>query len=87
MSAAIEPVTTWEDIRQGDCVKVRVGNERLWFEVLGHSVTEGQCNSVICRLSSVPAEDGIVFDGRVTIDRDWIIEAARKAKPKLRLVS
>lgn len=85
MSEPIQ-ITEWDDVAQGDFVKVRVGNERVWFQVLARSETEGQCNSLICRLDTSPAEAGIVFDGRVTIDRDWVTEAVRKAPPHLKLV-
>ena len=73
----------FEELRQGDYVKARVGNERLWFQVLSHVGVPS--NAVICRLASAP-ETGIVFDGRCTIDRDWIIETSR-ARSALKLVT
>jgi hypothetical protein len=76
----------FEDLRQGDFVKVRVGNERLWFEVLHSAESQGMRNAVVCRLASAPAE-GVVFDGRVTIDRDWITDTARQHKPTLKVVA
>ncbi len=74
-----------EELAQGDFVKVRVGNERIWFEVLTMLASDGVCNAVICRLANIPQE--CVFDGRVTIDREWIIDTNRKSKPNLRVVS
>jgi hypothetical protein len=79
---------SFEDLRQGDLVKVRVNNERLWFEVLAHVAGEGRSNAVLARLSSKPVE-GVVFDGRVTLDRAWIIETHRREsdRPKLSVVA
>lgn len=72
------------DLRQGDFVKARIGNERIWFSVLAH-VGGQPSNAVICTLSNDPQE--CVFDGRTTLDRDWIIETMRDEKPTLKLVA
>ena len=72
----------FEDLRQGDFVKARVGNERLWFTVL--AVVP---NAAICTLASKPVGE-IYFDGRCTLDRAWMMDFAPKAvPPKLQLVS
>lgn len=60
-------------LRQGDFVKARVGNERIWFSVLSH--VDQPSNAVICVLANDP--EHCVLDGRVTLDRDWIIETMR----------
>lgn len=73
----------FEALQHGDYVKARVGNERLWFEVLSHT-GEGTQNAIICRMVSI-SQEGVVFDGRCTLDRDWIIDTSR-AKPKLTIV-
>ena len=71
------------DLRQGDFVKARVGNERIWFQVLAH--IDQPSNAVICTLTNDPLH--CVFDGRVTLDRNWIIETMRDEKPTLKLVA
>lgn len=73
----------FDDLRQGDFVKVRIGNERLWFNVL--SFVDNPANAVLCTLVS-SSICGARFDGRVTLDRSQIIDAARDKKPNLRIV-
>lgn len=73
----------FEDLRQGDFVKARVGNERLWFQVLSHC--DDPPNAVVCTVASAPV--AATFDGRVTLDREWILETQRSSKPDLRVVN
>lgn len=75
---------SFEDLCSGDFVKVRVGNERLWFKVLAH--VDSPSNAIMCILQSEPVSP-LIFDGRVTIDRDWIIETQCAPRaPSLKLV-
>lgn len=82
----------FDDLRNGDFVKVRVAGERLWFRVIALSCPFGiparGFNAVLCVLDSKPRDD-VHFDGRVTIDREWVIETARPEEKgsHLRLVS
>lgn len=72
----------FEELRQGDFVKARVGNERLWFTVLALVP-----NAVVCTLASQPVGE-VYFDGRCTLDKAWVMDAARKAAPpNLQLIS
>lgn len=71
-------VPLFDDLRQGDFVKARIGNERLWFEVL--TLVDRPSNAVMCVLASTPA-CGAVFDGRVTLDRVQILETKPRATP------
>ena len=77
---------SFDELKQGDFVKVRVGNERIWFAVLSHICQrlDGAYNAVLCSLASDPVE--CVFDARVTIDRDWILESARQTPPELKVI-
>lgn len=69
----------FEDLGLGDMVQARVGNERLWFQV-DQPVADTVINAVVCRLHSTPIS-GIVFDGQVTLDREWIIDVYRAPEP------
>ena len=59
----------FEEVRPGHYVKARVGNESLWFVVIG--LIEN--NAVRCRMAS-DSITGIVFEGECTLDRNWISE-------------
>lgn len=73
----------FDNLKPGDFVKVRVGNEGLWFEMLDRV----ENNALVARLANNPVT-GIVFDGRCTIDRDWIVDtASKRVRPDLKVVS
>ena len=76
-----------DKIDLGDFVKVAVGGERLWFRVL-HTFGNGpRLLGVVAELDSEPVNLWTTFDGKVTLDRDWIIEVAgAPPKPTLHLV-
>jgi hypothetical protein len=76
------PSIDHDAIATGWWVQARVGNERLWFEVIGRV----ENNAFLCRLAS-HSVTGVTFDGRCTLDRDWIMQARPPRKgPPLQMV-
>lgn len=68
-----------EDLQPGDFVKVSVGHEGLWFEVLAWAEDPGceHRNALICRVAN-ESVTGLVFDGRTSIDKHWVGDTARR---------
>lgn len=70
----------FEALLAGDFVQVRVGNERLWFEVIALVDDDDQpANAVIVRAANRSA-CGAVYDGCATFDRSWIMDARAQSR-------
>lgn len=74
------PAIPFEALLAGDFVEARVGNERMWFEVVMLVDDDGQdANAVIVRPANHSA-CGAVYDGCATFDRSWIIDARAQSR-------